>query len=637
MRLPKLISDGMVLQRDAPVKTWGLADAGEAVAVEFNGRHYSTEADDTGHWSVTLKPLPAGGPHTMTIHGENHIELADILVGDVWLASGQSNMEYPISRIAHRFEKEIAAVNNSRIRQFRVPQEYDFNAPRADLESGQWLAASQDNIRDFSAVAYFFAAEIQRKLQVPIGIINSSLGGSPAEAWVSEETLKQFPQHLAEKRKFENPALIEKIQREDRARIDQWYAIAAQKDAGLAEGEVPWFAPQLDTAEWAQLSLPGYWAEPTEEGDNGIFWFRKNLALPEHLAGTAGLLELGRIVDADETYINGRQVGSTSYLYPRRRYPVPAGLLRAGENTITVRVTNTSGRGGFVKDKPYALTVAGERFDLRGPWHFRRGARMPSLAPQTFVRWKPGGLFNAMLYPLQNYRIKGAIWYQGESNVGRAEEYKKLFPALIRDWRSGWRAQAGQDSLPFLFVQLANFLEPASTPADSAWAELREAQAAALALPDTGMAVAIDAGEWNDIHPLDKKTVGLRLALAARRVAYGEKEGIYFGPQFHSLRAEGDRLIVTFRHTGGGLKPSDGGPLRHFAIAGKDGHFTWARAEILGDTVRLWSEQVPTPTAVRYAWADNPAGTNLYNSADLPAAPFRAHLENPAYDATTSD
>ena len=636
VRLPTLIGDGIVLQRQAQVKIWGWADAGETVQVNFRGQHYQTEANDSGDWSITLNNLTKGGPYSMTIQGENRISLDDILVGDVWLCSGQSNMEYPISRVAFHYAEEIAQVNNPQIRQFKVPQGYDFKAPQQDLPDGAWLPATQDNIQDFTAVGYFFAAQIQRTEQVPIGLINSSLGGSPAEAWLSEEALKQFPSHLAEKHRFADDDRINKIQSADRIRIEQWYATAARKDAGWKNDEPLWHGANLDTGGWQSMSIPGYWADHAkannrEEPLNGVVWFRKEITLPESFAGQPGLLELGRIVDADTTYVNGQKVGNTTYLYPRRRYPVPAGLLQAGKNTIAIRIVNERGRGGFVEDKPYRLTVGGQTMDLRGDWQYRVGTTMPPLAGQTFVRWKPGGLYNAMLHPLHNYALKGALWYQGESNVGRAQEYQALFPALIENWRTRWQSATGNERLPFLFVQLANFLEASETPQESAWAELREAQASALQLPDTAMAVSIDIGEWNDIHPLDKKTVGQRLALAARKLVYGRKDIVASGPQWASASYNQGEAILSFTHTDGGLQVGstqiesvqDARPLQGFAIAGSDGQFVRARAEIRGQQIAVWSEQVPSPRAVRYAWADNPAEANLYNGAGLPAAPFR--------------
>lgn len=615
--LPKLISDGMVLQRDAELKIWGRADPGEAVSVQFDGKTFRTEADDGGNWQVELPEQSAGGPHTMEIRGENTLTVDDILIGDVWLASGQSNMEYPLRRILPPYGEPLDLHYTDRIRQFAVPQRYDFKQPQADLDDGQWHNADRENLPAFTAVGYFFAQQLHAQQGVPIGLVNASLGGSPAEAWLSEESLKKFPQHHEELQRFKDDALIEKIRREDKARSDRWYGQVNSRDAGL-DGDAPaWAAEKLDTTDWKSLEIPGYWADVEGETVNGAVWLRKTFTLPQHLAGQDGILALGRIVDADTTYINGEKVGNTTYQYPRRRYEVPAQLLRAGDNTVAIRVLNQGGRGGFVADKPYRLRFGDKYIDLRGDWQYRIGAEMEPLGGQTFVRWKPGGLYNGMIHPLLNFPIKGAIWYQGESNVGRADEYKKLFATLIRSWRQDW-----QKDFPFLFVQLTNFLQAQDSPGDSDWARLREAQASALALPDTAMAVAIDVGAWNDIHPLDKKTVGERLALAAQETAYGDESVVGGGPQFESLKIDGDRVYLEFSQIGESLV-ARGGRLREFALAGENRHFHWAEAEIVGDRVILHSEQVPNPVAVRYAWADNPDGANLYNSAGLPAAPFR--------------
>lgn len=615
--LPKLIADGMVLQRDTELKIWGWADPGESVSVRFDSESYSTEANDSGDWQITLPKQSAGGPHTMEIRAENTIAIDDILVGDVWLASGQSNMEYPLRRILPPYGEPLELHYTDRIRQFAVPQRYAFKQPQRDFEGGRWLHASAENLPEFTAVGYFFAERLRQQEGVPIGLINASLGGSPAEAWLSEAELKKFPRHYKELQRFKDDALIERIERGDRQRGDRWHRELDRRDAGL-DGDTPaWAAEALDTSDWKTLGVPGYWADTEGEIVNGAVWLRRTFNLPEHLTGQDAILALGRIVDADTTYINGSKVGNTTYQYPRRRYEVSADLLRAGENTIAIRVLSQNGRGGLVADKPYQLRFGHKYIDLRGDWQYRIGAGMDSLEGQTFVRWKPAGLYNGMIHPLINYPIRGAIWYQGESNVGRAAEYRKLFPAMIRDWRHRW-----QRGFPFLFVQLTNFLEAKDHPTDSDWARLREAQASALSLPDTGMAVTIDVGEWNDIHPLDKKTVGDRLALAARKTAYGKQETVSRGPQFESMKIDGDRVLLEFSDTGEGLL-ARGGPLREFAMAGEDRQFHWAEAEIIGDRVILHSNRVPDPVAVRYAWADNPHGANLYNSAGLPAAPFR--------------
>ena len=619
VRLPRLVADGMVLQRNTPLKIWGWADPGEKVTLHFRQKRYSATADAEGNWQVALPQQAAGGPYKMEIRGENHIRLDDILIGDVWLCSGQSNMEYPLGRIMPPYGEPLHLQGNPLIRQFLVPQHYDFNTPQKDLDDGSWKTAVRDNLPEFSAAAYFFASETFRREAVPIGLINASLGGSPAESWLSESALKKFPQHYAELQRFKDAALIERIQQQDQSRIQAWYHTADKRDRGNAE--YPWSSAQLQTGDWQQMTVPGYWADTAVGELQGVVWFRRAFNVPEELAGKAAILALGRIVDADTTYINGVKVGNTTYLYPRRRYTVPAGLLQAGENTIAIRITNERGRGGFVADKPYRITFAApdeqRSIDLRGDWQFKVGAKMEPLASQTFIRWKPTGLYNSMIHPLENYAIKGAIWYQGESNVGRAEEYRQLFPAMIRDWRN----RRGND-FPFVYLQLANFLASSEQPGDSDWARLREAQASALTLPATAMATAIDIGEWNDIHPLNKREAGRRLALAAQTVAYDNAAVVGSGPQFKSMVIDGDRVTLKFDHTASGLV-ARGGQLQRFAIAGEDRHFYWASARIEGNRVILHSDRVPKPVAVRYAWADNPSGANLYNSAGLPAAPFR--------------
>lgn len=619
VRLPRLISNGMVLQRDAEVKVWGRAAPREQVVVRFLNSTYSATADSVGNWTVKLTSLPAGGPHTMQILASDTITISDVWVGDVWVCSGQSNMELSMERVRPLYESEIATSTNPAIRQFAVPQTFNFRQPQSDVASGSWQAANPENVLRFSAVAYFFARELYEKYKIPIGLINTSLGGSPAEAWMSEETLREFPHYYDEAQRFKDSTLILRIEAEDRQRIEEWHRRLRERDEGFRNPARPWYDPAYDVTDWKTMNIPGSWAE-TELGPvNGVVWFRKNIRLPSALARKEALLLLGRIVDADSVYLNGIFVGTTSYQYPPRRYRIPSGILREGENTLVVRVINSAGRGGFVPDKPYELIVGNEKLDLRGPWKYRLGTIMEPLAGPTFIRWKPLGLHNAMLAPLFHYRIKGVIWYQGESNVNRALEYRRLFPAMIRDWRNKWQ----QGDFPFLFVQLANYLEAKKEPSESQWALLRESQLKSLSVPNTAMAVTIDIGEWNDIHPLNKKDVGKRLALAAQRVAYGDTTVVASGPLFHSARVEGNRMILSFTEIGSGLIAKDGGELRGFAIAGAERKFVWAKAMMEGDRVIVWSDQILRPVAVRYAWADNPEGANLFNKEGLPASPFR--------------
>lgn len=615
VKLPRLIGDGMVLQRDTDVKLWGWASKGEPISISFLGEKYKTVADNNGNWSVSLGDLPAGGPFLMEITGSNKIQLKDIYVGDVWIASGQSNMELPMSRVAPLYPEEIETASNEEIRFFEVPKTYDFSEAKKDLEAGEWKPVARNTIEQFSAVAYFFAKDLHEEYGVPIGIINSALGGSPAESWISEEALKKFPEHYNEALRFKNQALIDSIEQADQSRIGKWYREIHQKDRGLKEN---WRNPETDDSSWQTMNIPGYWADTELGPKNGVVWFRKKIELPEDLANEPAKLLLGRIVDADSVFVNGTFVGNTTYQYPPRRYNIPAGVLKSGENTISIRIINESGRGGFVTDKEYMLISEGEEIDLSGPWKYKLGGEMPRLQGQTFIRWKPLGLYNAMINPLTNYAIKGVIWYQGESNADAPGEYEALMTTLIQDWRNQWN----QEDLPFLYVQLANFLESRDQPGDSNWARLREAQTKTLAVPNTGMAVAIDVGEWNDIHPLNKKTVGERLARAAKSVAYKE-DIVPAGPLFESFSREGNSIVISFKNVGGGLVAKNGNSLEHFSIAGKDGKFIWAKAEIRGDKVVVYHPEVPNPVAVRYGWADNPEGANLYNREGLPASPFR--------------
>ncbi|WP_207434431.1 sialate O-acetylesterase [Sabulibacter ruber] len=620
IKLPRLISDGMVLQRDAKTKVWGWAAPQEKVTLAFNKKTYSATADKDGKWQITLPAQPAGGPFEMKFVASNNITVKDILFGDVWLCSGQSNMELTMARVKDRYANVVTKANNPNIRQFEVPDQFEFKQPKEDLSGGQWIKADQENILKFSAVGYFFATELYDKYKVPMGLINSALGGSPAEAWISEEALISFPTHYAEAQRFKDSSVISQIEAADRKANQEWHAQLNRTDEGL-KGQ--WKNPALNDASWKQMNVPGYWADTELGRVNGSVWFRKEVELPRTAAGSPARLLLGRIVDADSVFINGVFVGTTSYQYPPRIYNVPASVLKEGKNVISVRVINQSGRGGFVTDKPYKLVLGQDSLDLTGPWKYKLGATMAPLSGQPPVRWKPTGLFNAMIAPLTNYTFKGVLWYQGESNTGNPTEYGRLMPTLIQDWRAKWN----QANLPFILVQLANFMETTKTPVESNWAATRQAQLNTLSVPNTALAVAIDLGEWNDIHPLNKQDVGKRLALQAMRVAYGDKKVVASGPMLQSVKKDGNKLVLTFSDTGSGLMALGNKDLQYFAIAGPDKKFVWANAVIKGNTVEVWNEEIKNPVTVRYAWADNPEGANLYNKEKLPASPFEASVE----------
>ncbi|WP_139923175.1 sialate O-acetylesterase [Hymenobacter sp. DG01] len=623
VRLPRLVSNGMVLQRDTKLTLWGWAAQGEKVALTFRNKTYTATTGPAGKWTITLPAQAAGGPYTMRFKASNQVELTDVLVGDVWLLSGQSNMETPMSRLRDKFPEAIAQAANPRIRQFEVPMTSTLQKPRTDVAGGKWVAADPQTVLQFSAVGYFFAKEINAKYQVPVGLIKDAVGGSPAEAWLSADALRQFPNYVQQADKYRDSTQVAGQRQREGAAVAGWYQRLYQADQGEVRGQQKWSEPAYDARDWRTMGVPGYWADQTPLGlVNGVVWFRKEVEVPASMVGQPARLELGTLVDADSTYINGQLVGTTGYQYPPRKYEVKPGVLKAGKNVVIVRLISNGGRGGFTPDKKYELRAGEQNLDLRGPWQYRLGAALSPTPGTTPFQFQPGALFNGMIAPVLPYALKGVLWYQGESNAGRPQDYQALMTGLISDWRAQFR----RPDLPFLYVQLANFMVTRPEPGESGWAEVRDAQRRTLAVPRTAMAVATDVGEWNDIHPLDKQTVGHRLALAAQQVAYGEKKVVASGPLYQSMQVSGNQVTLSFSGIGGGLAAQGGGALKHFAVAGSDKKFVWAQARIEGDKVVVWSDAVPTPVAVRYAWADNPEGANLYNKEGLPASPFQASV-----------
>jgi len=607
----------MILQRDRKLNVWGWASQGEKVSVQFNGKTYKTTTGTDGKWKVQLAPMKAGGPYTMEITGKNRLTLHDILIGDVWLCSGQSNMVHQMALHAVRYPEEIANANYPQIRQFWISNITNLQGPQDDLPGGSWKWANPTDVLDFSAVAYFFAKDLYQKYHVPIGIINASWGGVPIESLMSEESLKTFPDILNTIQKNKDTAYVNGA---NRNAFNEIRSMPHPEDKGMTE---KWFDPSYVPKEWRRIAIPGYWEDQGVHDVDGVVWYRREIEVPASMTNVPAKVFLGRIVDADVLYINGKQVGNTAYMYPQRRYPLPEGTLKPGKNLFIVRVTNNAGKGGFVPDKPYELIAGKDTIDLTGYWEYKVGQVNPQhhgfngrggIALQN----QPTALYNAMLAPIVGYTIKGFVWYQGESNTGRPAEYAKLQPAMIADWRSRWK----EGDIPFLFVQLPGFGDYTYLPAESPWATFREAQAKSLSVPNTAMAVAIDLGEWNDIHPDRKKDVGDRLALAAEKLAYGDSV-VYSGPIYQSSTINGNKITISFTHTGSSLTTNDNDDPAEFAIAGADKKFVRANAKIIGDKVEVWSDEVNDPKYVRYAWSDEPVNPNLYNKEGLPAAPFR--------------
>ena len=619
--LPKIFGDGMVLQRDAPVSIWGHAGAGATVAVSFHGQVRKVVADGSGLWKAVLAPMAYGGPFTLEIWGGGDtVKYNDVLVGDVWVCSGQSNMEFPVSGWSrvNNADEEIRNAGYPAIRLFTVDKAMS-TRPEEDVKGGQWLPCSPVTIAPFSAVGYFFGRELYKNLKIPIGLINTTWGGTDIESWISRKSLdssKEFHDAVAHL-----PTLsLDSLRNLYHGRSVK---LVTRVQGGLPDPAAValWKNTSFDASHWPAMQLPGLWDNQQLGKDfDGVVWFRKEVDLPRVGDADSGVLSLGMIDDDDETYVNGVRVGGTNGYNLHRVYKLLPGILHSGKNTIAVKVTDGGGGGGIYGEESELWVSAGAgsaKAPLSGAWAFQVAAVISGnggFGPNSY----PSLLFNAMVNPIKNFTIKGAIWYQGENNAVRAWQYRKAMPLLIEDWRHQW----GEDTFPLYFVQLTSFKESnGNSNKGSTWAELRESQALTQSLPHTGMAVTIDIGDPNDIHPTDKQDVGKRLAALALLRTYGLPD-IASGPVYRSLRMAPGKVLVTFGDTGGGLVVK-GTTLRGFELAGGDRHFYPADAAIEGDKILLSSDKVAQPEAVRYGWEDDASDANLFNREGYPACPFR--------------
>jgi sialate O-acetylesterase len=612
-----MFGDNMVLQRGKPIRFWGWARAGESVRVEMAGHAATAVAGTDGRWQAELEAPAPGGPYTVKITGpEQSMVLHEILVGDVWLCGGQSNMELGLARTRNGAD-EIKAAQHPEIRLFMV-QKHVAYAPTA-VPQGSWKICSPQTVAEgagFSAVAYFFGRKLQDELHVPIGLIEDCWGGTPAESWMSPESLhklKDFDAPLAE---------IERLHAkggpESGSFLMNWLD---EYDVGSQSNN--WAAAELDDSSWKPVQIPGGFLELGVADVPSICWFRKELTLPDPLPAGQATLCLGSIEKMDTAYLNGQWVGASSWVENPRAYGIKDGVLKPGRNVLAVRVFKLKPQGGFLS-KPDALRlVLGDQcvVPLAGEWKgaLSVDARPPHSLPLTFENYPtmPIVLFDGMIQPVAPLSLRGAIWYQGEANAERAHQYRTLLPAMIGDWRKLFR----QGDFPFYIVSLPAFMHHRDQPGDDSWAELREAQAlTARTVKNSALAVTIDTGDPDNIHPKDKQVVGERLALCALANEYGEKIP-WAGPTFASMTHLPGALKLRFNHTGGGLVVKGDRP-GEFSVAGKDRQWHWAEARVEGDSVIVSSPAVPDPQAARYAWQANPAAT-LFNGIGLPAVPFR--------------
>jgi len=615
----------MIIQRDVSFPVWSR----EKISVTFLGKNYYAQKKD-GKWLVLLNPVQAGGPFSMSITGEEScIIINDIYAGDVWLCAGQSNMELQMERLRDDYYEEWQPETYPLIRQFKVPQESDFSGPRDEFTGGVWTSASAQTLHEFSGTAWFFAKKMYEKYQVPIGLVNTAWGGTPIESWMSEDALACYPKKIAMGKQYTNTAFREAVCKKSEETVNAWYDELNSNDTGLAQG---W--QKTEKKHWNNsqtISLPGDFCEAEELKDFcGSVWLYREFEVSEELAKNEAKLWLGTIVDSDTVYVNGVEAGNTGYRYPPRKYTVPAGLLHKGKNNIVIRVICNNGDGGITKDKPFRIFSNFGSIELAGNWQYRIGVRTYRCPESFFIQRQPMGNYNAMIAPVLKYPLKGVIWYQGESNDPASHEYSALFRLMIKDWRK----KNGNEELPFLFVQLPIFGKPSDNDESSSWAILREAQKEALSIPSTGMAAALDLGEWNDLHPLNKKDVGERLFTAAEKTLF-KTQNTSPGPVLRSFEKRREKLSLHFDNCGKGLTSRCGAAssgavnsadVPHVSVM-DNGQLIRLPAKIEGiDTVSIDISSLKNPQKVLYAWANNPMDRQLFNSEGLPALPFKIQI-----------
>lgn len=615
IKLPGYFTDNMMLQRDMPIKIWGWGNRYETVTVSIHDQKVNTRCKKDGTWEIILSPIPYGGPYSLTVQGkENSIKIENILIGDIWLCSGQSNMEWTVEQSANS-KQEVQNANYPEIRALKVPKSIK-NSPQ-DNFNAQWEICSPSTVGAFSGIAYYYARALYKEVQIPIGIINASWGGTDIETWISDEAFTALPSNVQKQYNMEVVNNLEEYIRQNKGQ-KQAFLDAMENDPGINN---QWFIPGFNTVAWEEMKVPGEWGTTPLSLIDGHVWFKYDLNLTCTEAGRPATLSLGTIDDADITWVNGTKVGNASGWDTPRIYSIPPGILKEGSNNITVRVTDNGGSGGmWGQEADIYLEIDNTRHSLAGNWKYQMSvANADYHVLDITPNMVHSSLYNTMIHPLTPFRIKGVIWYQGENNVGAGYDYRTLFQTQIKDWRTRWGYE-----LPFYWVQLANLYPEDTTPVGSSWAELRESQAMTLELPHTGQATIYDIGDAYSIHPTNKQEVGRRLSLIALHKDYGRDSLVYSGPTFQNVSFKENTAVITMNTYGSQLTIHNKyGYLEGFSIAGEDRKFVWAKAFIdANGKIIVYNENIAKPVAVRYAWSNNPAA-NLFNAQGLPAIPFR--------------
>lgn len=610
--LPKIFSDNMVLQRNVPIPVWGWADENERIEVRFHNQVKFTRADKNGKWMLKLDQETAGGPYILAIQGKSSIQLSNVLVGEVWICSGQSNMEWTVGRSLNA-KAEIAAANNPFIRHIKIAHEIS-SLPNNNFTTGSWEVCDSATVANFSGIGYFFAKNIYNELKIPVGLINSSWGGTNIETWISREGFEssdEFKEMIVGMPKINLDSLSKMKLRSIELRME---ALQGTKFKDIN----PDLFKELsfDDSKWPLLNVPQFWEQQSIGDLDGVVWLRKTVQLSASDLNKEAVLELAKIDDEDITYVNGVKVGANYVWNAKRKYSIPAGVLKEGKNVIAVRVLDNGAGGGIYGDAAdVKLSLGNSSISLSGDWKFQ----VEAVKKSTNENSLPSLCYNAMINPLIPFAFQGVLWYQGESNAGRSYQYRTAFPLLINDWRQKW----SNPNMPFYFVQLATFNTSGNSNEGCGWAELREAQTLALQLPHTGMCVTTDIGNPWDIHPTNKQEVGKRLSALALNNIY-EKKMVCNGPTYKSMEVKDNQIILSFEHIGTGLvTPDKYGYIKGFEIAGKDQVFHFAKAFIKGNTVIVFNENVTDPLAVHFGWVGDASDCNLFNKEGFPAVPFR--------------
>lgn len=605
-----IFSDNMVLQRNVQIPVWGTASVNEKITVQFHNQTQTTITDKNGKWMLRLQSEKAGGPFVLKISGTNAIQINNVLVGEVWICSGQSNMEWTVGQ-SDNSEIEIPKANFPSIRHIKI--EHQINSfPNVDFQSNGWQVCSPKTVANFTGIGYFFAQKMQSELNVPIGIINASWGGTNIETWISRngfENSDEFKEMISKMPKVDLNTLLKMKMEVAQNQIEQ-----IQKSK-ISTENIPFYKElNFDDSKWPELYQPKAWEEQSLGNFDGIVWIRKHFTITKEQLNATISIEIPAIDDNDITYVNGTQVGKTNGWDVKRMYRIPNSLVKEGDNVIAIQIVDTGGGGGiYGKPETLKLNVNSTQIPLSGTWKFQVESSRNSVNENEF----PSLCYNAMIHPLIPFAFKGVLWYQGESNASRAHQYQMAFPLLIDDWRSRW-----QTDFPFYYVQLASFKTNGNSYEGCDWAELREAQTKTLSVKNTAMVVTTDIGNPDDIHPRNKKEVGNRLAANALNNLYNKKQ-VCSGPTFSSIQIENNKAVITFDHCGSGLVSNNANFVSGFEIAANNKVFYKAKAEIIDGKVVVFADEVMHPVAIRFGWIGDASDCNLYNKEGFPAVPFR--------------